>query len=108
MCADYKKFNKLSKLGTFSIPHIDDCIHKIRNAKCVAKFDLLKGFWQIPLTDQAKKSLHLSHLQNRSRPKSCYRPYGMKNSPLRLINEVITNIHGCKAYIDDVILVSST
>ena len=31
-------------------------IDKIGKAKYVTKFDLLKGFWQIPLTDKAKEA----------------------------------------------------
>ena len=34
---------------------MDDCIDNIGQAKYVTKFDLLKGFWQIPLTDRAKE-----------------------------------------------------
>ena len=34
---------------------MDDCIDNIGQAKYVTKFDLLKGFWQIPLTDRANE-----------------------------------------------------
>ena len=34
---------------------MDDVINKIRNTKYITKFDLLKGFWQIPLTERAKE-----------------------------------------------------
>ena len=42
-------------MDTFLIPRIDDCIDNIGQAKYVTKFDLLKGFWQIPLTDRVKE-----------------------------------------------------
>ena len=51
MCTDYRKVNNLSKTDTFPIPRMDDCIDKIGNSKYITKFDLLKGFWQIPLTE---------------------------------------------------------
>ena len=44
----------LTKTDSFPIPRIDDCIDKVGNCKYVTKFDLLKGFWQVPLTDKAK------------------------------------------------------
>ena len=52
MCTDYRKVNNI--MNTCPIPRIDDCIDKIGSAKYVTKFDLLKRFWQIPLTDRAK------------------------------------------------------
>ena len=51
MCTDYRKVNSVTKTDTFPIPRIDDCIDNIGHAIYVTKFDLLKGFWQIPLTD---------------------------------------------------------
>ena len=55
MCTDYRKVNNISKTDSFPIPRIDDCIDKVGNAKYVTKPDLLKGFWQIPLTERAKE-----------------------------------------------------
>ena len=55
MCTDYRKVNNLSKTDTFPIPRIDDCIDKIGNSKYITKFNFLKGFWQIPLTERAKE-----------------------------------------------------
>ena len=55
MCTDYRKVNTVTKTDSFSIPRIDDCIDKVGNSKYVTKFDLLKGFWQVPLTDRAKE-----------------------------------------------------
>ena len=55
MCTDYRKVNSVTKTDSFPIPRIDDCIDKVGNSKYVTKFDLLKGFWQVPLTDRAKQ-----------------------------------------------------
>ena len=74
-------------------------------AKYVTKFDLLKGFWQIPLTDRAKE------ISAFVTPDGLYQykvmPFGMKNSPAtfqRLKNMIITGLDNCKAYIDDAII----
>ena len=71
--------------------------------------DLLKGFWQVPLTDRAKE------ISAFVTPDGLYQykvmPFGMKNSPAtfqRLINKVIAGLHGCEAYIDDIIIYSDT
>ena len=84
---------------------MDDCIDKIGNSKYITKFDLLKGFWQIPLTERAKEiSAFIT-------PDGLYHykvmPFGMKNSPAtfqRLINTIIAGIEHCEVYIDDAII----
>ena len=105
MCTDYRKVNNVSKTDTFPIPRMDDCIDKIKNSKYITKFDLLKGFWQIPLTERAKEvSAFVT-------PGGLYHykvmPFGIKNSPAtiqRLINTIIAGIEHCDAYIDDAII----
>ena len=56
---DYSKVNSVTKTVSFPVPRMDDCIDNIGQAKYVTKFDLLKGFWQIPLTDRARRFLFL-------------------------------------------------
>ena len=55
LCTDYRKVNNVTKTDSFPIPRIENCIDKIGNANYITKFDLLKGFWQIPLTERAKE-----------------------------------------------------
>ena len=49
------KVNHITKTDTFPIPRIDDCIDNVGKSKFVTNFDLLKGFWQVPLTERAKE-----------------------------------------------------
>ena len=109
MCTDYRKVNSVTKTDSFPIPRIDDCIDKVGNSKYVTKFDLLKGFWQVPLTDRAKE------VSAFATPNGLYQykvmPFGMKNSPAtfqRLVNNLICGLDGCDAYIDDVIIYSDS
>ena len=109
MCKYYRKVNSVTKTDSFPIPRIDDCIDKVGNSKYVTKFDLLKGFWQVPLTDRAKEVLAFAT------PNGLYQykvmPFGMKNSPAtfqRLVNNVICGLDGCDAYIDDIIIYSDS
>ena len=90
MCTDYRKVNSVTKTDSFPIPRIDDCIDKVGNSKYVTKFDLLEGFWQVPLTERAKE------VSAFATPNGLYKhkvmPFGMKNSPAtfqRLVNNVI-------------------
>ena len=54
-CTDFRKVNTLTKSDSYPIPRIDDCIDRIGPARYVSKFDLLKGYWQVPLTERAKE-----------------------------------------------------
>ena len=107
MCTDYREVNSVTKTDRFPIPRINDCIDNIGHAKYVPKFDLLKGFWQIPLTDRAKE------ISAFVTPDRLYQykvmPFGMQNSLAtfqRLVNDLISNLDGCKAYTDDAIIFS--
>ena len=53
-CFDYRKVNAVSKTDSFPIPRLEDCIDRVGNSAFVSKIDLLKGYWQVPMTDRAK------------------------------------------------------
>lgn len=49
-CTNYRKVNNVTKPDSFPLPRIEDCVDKVGSAKYVTKLDLLKGYWQVPLT----------------------------------------------------------
>ena len=51
-CTVFRKVN--DKSDSFPLPRITDCIDQIGNAKFVSTFDMLKGYWQVPLTQLAR------------------------------------------------------
>jgi hypothetical protein len=109
LVADMRSVNQCSKTDSYPIPRIDDCIDKIGNAKFVSKFDLLKGYWQVPLTERAKEITAFCT------PFGLYQykvmPFGLKNAPAtfqRMVNHVVADIDGCEAYVDDLIVYSQT
>ena len=78
MCPDYRKVNYVTKTDSFPVPRMDVCIDNIGQANNVTKFDLLKGFWQIPLTDRAKEISAFVTPDGLFQYKVM--PFGMKNS----------------------------
>ena len=99
MCTDYSKVNYGTTTDTFPIPRIDDCIDNIGQAKYVTKFDLLKAFWQIPLTNREKEISAFATSDGVYQYKVM--PFAMKNSPAtfqHLVNSLIFNMAGCKVY----------
>ena len=106
---DFRKVNALTKADTFPRSRIENCIDRVSHAKYVNKFDLLKGYWQVPLTEKAKEVSAFVTPDGLFQYKVM--PFGIRNAPAtfqRLINNVIADVPGCEAYIDDVIIYSDT
>ena len=90
---DFRKVNQCTKTDSYPFPRIhgiDDCIDKIGNAKFFSKFELLKGYWQVPLTDRAKE------ISAFCTPDALYQyrvmPFGMKNALAtfqRMVNHIV-------------------
>ena len=106
-CTDFRKVNDKTKSDSFPIPRIADCIDQIGNAKFVSTFDMLKGYWQVPLTQCARE------ISAFVTPSGLYQykvmPFGMKNAPAtfqRMVNKLVRDIDGCEGYIDDVVIFS--
>ena len=107
-CTDFQKVNDKTKSDSFPIPRIADCIDQIGNAKFVSTFDMLKGYWQVPLTQRARE------ISAFVTPSGLYQykvmPFGMKNAPAtfqRMVNKLVRDIDGCEGYIDDVVIFSN-
>lgn len=54
-CTDYLKVNNVTKSNSFPLPRIEDCVDRVGSAWYITKLDLLKGYWQVPLTPQASE-----------------------------------------------------
>ncbi|KAJ8046227.1 hypothetical protein HOLleu_04840 [Holothuria leucospilota] len=53
LCIDCRKV-KVTMTDSHPIPRLDDCIDRIGNSDFVSKYHLLKGYWQVPLTQRAR------------------------------------------------------
>lgn len=108
-CIDYRKVNAVTRSDSFPIPRIEDCIDRVGKAAFVSKIDLLKGYWQVPLSDRAKEISAFVTPDGLFQSKVM--PFGMKNAPAtfqRLMNHVIAGLDNCVVYIDDVLVHSDT
>ena len=106
-CTDFRKVNDKTKSDSFPIPRIADCIDQIGNAKFVSTFDMLKGYWQVPLTQRAREISAFVTPSGLCQYKVM--PFGMKNAPAtfqRMVNKLVRDIDGCEGYIDDVVIFS--
>lgn len=54
-CTDFQKVNNVTKADSFPLPRIEDCVDRVGSSRYVTKLDLLKGYWQVPLTPRASE-----------------------------------------------------
>lgn len=52
-CTDFRKVNAVTVPDSFPLPHMEDCIDSVGPSRFITKLDLLKGYWQVPLTSYA-------------------------------------------------------
>ncbi len=101
--------NAVTKPDSFPLPLMEDCIDKVGSARFVTKLDLLKGYWQVPLTERA------AEISAFVTPDDFldYRvmAFGLRNAPAtfqRLMNKVLAGVSHCKAYLDDIVVYSNS
>ncbi len=107
-CTDYRKVNAVTIPDCFPLPRMEDCVDTLGPAKFVSKLDLLKGYWQVPLT--ARASDISAFVTPDSFAQYCVMAFGMWNAPAtfqRLINMVLSGVPNCNAYLDDLVIYSS-
>ncbi len=96
-CTDYRKLISLTKPACYPLPRIYDCVDRIGSAEFVSKFDLLKGYWQGPLTYRAEE------LTDFVTPDSFLQytimPFGVRNAPAtfqQFIKQVLSGLVGMR------------
>lgn len=108
-CNDYRKVNAITRPDSYPLPRMEDCVDRVGSARYVTKLDLLKGYWQVPLTPRA------SEISASVTPDNFLQytvmPFGLRNAPAtfqRLTHRVLAGVSNCEAYLDDVVAYSST
>ena len=109
LCTDYRKVNNVTVKDSYPLPRIDDILDAIGNARYLTQIDMLRGYYQIELTERAKLiSAFIT-------PFGLFQyerlPFGLSNAPAtfqRIVNHAIQDLPGTFAYIDDIVVVSDT
>lgn len=108
-CTDFRKINSVTVPDAFPLPRIDDCIDNIGAAKYITKLDLLKGYWQVPLTERG--SAISAFVTPDAFLQYTWMAFGLRNAPAtfqRLMSMVLGNVPHCSVYLDDVVIYSLT
>lgn len=108
-CTDYRPVNGFKKADSFPLPLIEDCVNRVGSAAFVTKLDLLKGLWQVPLTQRAAEISAFVTPDNFLQ--YTILAFGMRNAPAtfqRLMQKVLSGVQNSEAYLNDLVLYSNS
>lgn len=109
-CIDYRRLNTITRDQTYPIPNIEERVERVSAARYISTLDLIRGYWQVPLTERASR--YAAFIS----PLGTFRPlmlsFGLKNAPFcfsKLMDSVLrgTNTFALP-YLDDIAIFSAT
>ena len=104
-CIDYRRLNGISTTDAYPLPRVDDCVDQVGRARYLTKVDLVKGYWQVPLTKRAQEVC--GFVVGGETYRCLVMPYGLKNAPATfqaLMNRIVAEIPHTTVYLDDVLI----
>ena len=102
----FSPYYAVTRKDAFPVPHVKDALDSLRGARYFATIDLLSGYWQIPLTHEARA--RFAFCTRLGLFKFTRMPLGLSNAPAsfcRLMQLVFKDmLHKCCfVYLDDII-----
>ena len=110
-CIDYRRLNALSKMDVFPLPHVDDTLDILYNAKYFSTLDLASGYWQVKIDPASReKTAFVTHA---GLYEFLVMPFGLCKVPAmfqHLMETVLTGLicEVCVDCIDDILVVGRT
>ena len=108
-CIDFRTLNKIKVFDAEPMPNMEEIFTKKAGHKYISKLDLTKGYWQIPLTKNAKQytafQTPLGLLQFK------VLPFGLvtaQASCSKLMRKLLKGMSNIDNFVDDIIIFTST
>ncbi|KAL5007617.1 hypothetical protein ScPMuIL_016423, partial [Solemya velum] len=110
ICIDFRELNRVTVFDPRPMPRMDDVLNRLGKAKYLSKIDLTKGYWQVPLDEDAKQKS--SFVTPFGQYRFTVMPFGMVCAPatfVRLMAKVLQGYESfTEAFIDDIGVYSDT
>ncbi|GBM79356.1 Transposon Ty3-G Gag-Pol polyprotein [Araneus ventricosus] len=101
---DYRLLNADVRTQFFPLPNIEEHVERVAAAKYITVIDLAKGFWQIPLSERARR--YSAFVTSFGTYIPLRMPFGLVNAPYffsKLMSQVFENCDAFAVpYLDDI------
>ncbi len=105
-CNDFRHLNKVSEFDGYPMPRVDELLYRLGRARYISTLDLTKGYWQVPLSAEARPKSAFStpsgHWPYRTLP------FGLHGAPatFQRLMDILLRPHQqyAAAYLDDVVI----
>lgn len=99
MCIDFQALNKVTTDDVYPLPRIDELLDRVAKSKHITTLDLLKGYYQVPLQEDAIPKTVFMTPQGKF--KFLTLPLGLFQ---RLMDNVLQGSPNTLAYIDNIVI----
>lgn len=110
-CLDSRKLNAVTKRDAYNLPYVSEILDNLRDAKYLSSIDLSKAFWQLPIAPEDRDKTAF-YVPGRGTFRFKTTAFGLTNAPAtqqRLVDLLFSDMESKTfAYLDDVIVISST
>ncbi|GFO17417.1 Pol polyprotein [Plakobranchus ocellatus] len=109
LCLDFRKLNKITIFDAQPIPTLDELLRKMKGAKFFTKYDLTKGYWQIPMDEDSKTYTAFQTTQGLM--EFNYMPFGLSTAACtfqRAMLDTLGKLPFVVSYFDDVLIFSKS
>ncbi|GFU22295.1 retrovirus-related Pol polyprotein from transposon 17.6 [Trichonephila clavipes] len=78
LCVDYRHLNSFTIADAYPMQNAKDLLFEVGQANYITVLDLTKGYWQIPMAEEAKP--YTAFVTHHGHYQFCVMPFGMKNA----------------------------
>jgi len=93
-CVDYRRLNSVTIQDAYPLPQIDESLDALAGSKYFSILDLLSGYWQVPLSPDARDKAAFITCDGLWKWKVL--PFGLTSAPAtfqRLMEQVLSGLH---------------